>query len=208
MAKASDLVAVTSEDVAQAWRDVDTAKEAAAELRHRFVTGDDTVTQTEIASQQGVVEWLQLVADRTENQRERYEVAYAVQARKDLRAEVLAKAADNGDELLKLVDAVYSAACEFVDKANAHDAQLGQWELAAKALGVPDRGTVSAAHEGLGIESGGTILIDSMRVQRVNAKSVLNLLFSALDNGILPTRQKAQVASARRIVANLGKAAA
>ena len=207
MAKANDLVAVTSEDVAQAWRDVDAAKEAVEALRHRFVTGDDTVTQAEIASQQGVVEWLQLVADRTENQRERYEVAYAVQARKDLRAEVLAKAADNGDELLKLVDAIYGAACEFVDKANAHDAQLGQWEVAAKALGVPDRGVVSAAHEGLGVESGGTILIDFMRVQRVDAKSVLNLLFNAIDNGILPDRSEPNVAAARRIVTNLGKAA-
>jgi hypothetical protein len=207
MAKASDLVAVTSEDVALAWQDVESAKTEVEALRHRFVTGDDTVTQSEVASQVGVVEWLELVAHRAENQRERYEVAYAKQARLDLKDTILAGTAADGGELAQLLDSLYASAVEFVDKADAHSLQVRQWGNAAMALGVPDRGVISAAHEGLGIESGGTILVDEVRVPAVDAKSVLRLCFNAVENGILPNRTASDVAAARATVANMGKAA-
>jgi hypothetical protein len=207
MAKKDDLVPVTSEDVAQAWKDVETAKKAAEELRARFVNGDDSVTQAEIASQAGVVEWLELVAHRTENQRERYEIAYAIQARKDLKAEVLRDSAESGEELLKLMDVLYAAACEFEVRAEAEDTRLWKWADRARTLGVPDRGLISAAHEGLGIEAGGALLVDDLRIQKIDAKNVLRLLFNAIENGILPNRNEGYVSSARSIVANHGKAA-
>jgi hypothetical protein len=206
MSKASELKAVTSDDVAQAWQDVENAKTAVEALRHRFVTGDDTVTQAEIASQQGVVEWLELVAHRTENQRERYEVEFAVQSRKDLKFEILRDATKTGDELLGLVNALYAAAIAFEDKANAHDLQVRQWGIRAKALQVPNRGAISADHEGLGLEAGGTLLIDEVRVPPINPESVFNLLFNAgFNGGILPNHGSERVELARSIVTRLGK---
>lgn len=207
MAKTSELVAVTSDDVAQAWQDVENAKVAVEALRHRFVTGDDSVTQAEIASQQGVAEWLELVAHRTENQRERYEVAYAVQARKDLKAEILRDATASGAELAALLDSTYEAACAFTDKADAHDLAVRQWGERAKALGIPDRGLISGEHENLGIESGGTLLIDAARVRLIGAKDVLGLVLQpAFNGGILPIRSDENVATAHRILSRLGKA--
>ena len=207
MAKKDDLVPVTADDVAQAWQDVEIAKTAAEELRHRFVTGDDSVTQQDIAAQVGVVEWLELVAHRTENQRERYEVAYAIQARKDLKATILAEAPATGAELLRLLDTGFSSMLEFVDRADAHDRQIAQWGTDTRALGVPDKGVVSAAHENMGTAAGGDILIDDIRVTAINAKNVLRFLFQAVDNGILPLRSEEYLQTARSIVANHGKAA-
>lgn len=210
MAKKTDeLVPVTSEDVAQAWRDVEAAKAAVADLRHRFVTGDDSVTQTEIQSQQGVVEWLELVAHRVQNQRERYEAAYAVAARKDLKAEILATATGNGDEILALVDQVHAAASELVAKANEHNAQVRRWRASATDLQVPDKGAISAAHEGLGTSAAGTVLVDDVRVGIVEPRNLLGHLFHAEPNmnGIVPfPAGSADVAAARRIAANMGKA--
>jgi hypothetical protein len=207
MAKKDDLVPVTSDDVAQAWQDVENAKTATEALRHRFVTGDDSVTQPDIAAQNGVVEWLELVAHRTENQRERYEVAYAVQARKDLKATILAEAPATGGELLRLLDTGFSSLLEFVDRADAHDQQIGQWGIDAAALGVPDRGVVSPAHENMATAGSGDILVDGVRVTLINPKNILRLLFNAVENGVLPQRSEEYVQSARSIVANHGKAA-
>ena len=207
MAKANDLKAVTSEDVAQAWADVEVGKTEVEALKHRFVTGDDSVTQDQIASQQGVVEWLELVAHRTENQRERYEVAYAIQARKDLKAEILRDATKSGAELAALIDTMYSAACELEDKANAHDLAVRQWGERLKALGAPNRGVISAEHENLGLEYAGTILVDSARVELIEVKSVFAQLFTAaFQGGILPIRSESNLATAHRIVERLGKA--
>jgi|GEM_PF-6090442 len=207
MAKKVELVPVTSEDVAQAWSDVEAAKDAVADLKNRFMTGDDSVTQAEIQSQQGVVEWLELVARRVEHQRVRYEVEFAVQARKDLKSEILRDATKSGDELLGLMNALYAAAIAFEDKANAHDLQVRQWGERAKALQVPSRGVISAEHEGLGLESGSTLLIDSVRVPLIDPKRVFDLLFHAeFNGGILPNRGVERVEVARSIVTKLGKA--
>ncbi len=209
MAKKDELVPVTSEDVAQAWSDVETARDAVADLKNRFMTGDDSVTQAEIQSQQGVAEWLELVAHRVEHQRTRYEVEFAVQARKDLKAEILNGATKTGDELLALVDAMYAAACEFTDKADAHDAQVRQWGERAKALGAPNRGLISAEHEGLGLDAGGTLLVDEARVPLIDPKNVLGLLFDvAFQGGILPTRAESHVATAHQILSRLGRESA
>jgi hypothetical protein len=152
-----------------------------------------------------VVEWLGLVAQRTENQRERYEVAYAAQARLDLKAEILADTLADASELSRLLDSLYAAALEFEARADAHSVKVRQWGVAARALGVPDRGVVSADHAGLGMEAGGTILVDEVRVPPVDAKSILNLTFRAVANGILPSHDESGVAAARKLVANLGR---
>ena len=206
MTKKDGLVPVTTDDVARAWEDVENAKSAAEALRHRFVTGDDSVTQPDIAAQNGVAEWLELVAHRAENQRERYEVAYAVQARKDLKATILAEAPATGDELLKLLDVGFSSLLEFVDRADAHDRHISQWGFDARALGVPDKGLVSAAHENMGTAAGGDILVGDIRVKAINAKNILRFLFRAVDNGILPIRSEEYLQTARSIVSNHGKA--
>ncbi|WP_431279883.1 helix-turn-helix domain-containing protein [Leifsonia poae] len=207
--KKDELVPVTAEDVAQAWTDVENAKTAAAELRTRVVNGDDTITQSDIASQQGVVEWLELVAHRTENQRERYEEAYAIRARKDLKAEILASQVGDSQQLLQSLNSLFAYVRSIETLGAEHDARYKDWGNRLRALGVPELGVVSEDHDGMGMESGGSaILIDSVRLAPVNAPNLLRLIFDVGETGIAMTKDESRLRMAIEIVEPVGKAVA
>jgi hypothetical protein len=194
--KKDELVPVTSEDVAQAKADVENARASVEDLRERFINGDDSVTQEQISSQAGVFEWLVLVAVRAEKQRERYETAYAVQARKDLKAEILTSHATANAQALTKLNVLIQAVRDMEDLGAIRDAEFYEWAARAKALGVPTGGVMSP--EGMGLEGDGSaILVDSMHVEFLNVQNLFRLIFDVINNGIVLTKDESRVSAAR-----------
>lgn len=204
MAKSEQPVPVTTaEDVEKAREDVKAARVAVEELRTRVRQGDEEVTHADIQAQVGVVEWLDLVADREEHKRIRYEEWATQQALNVLAAEIVNVSAIRDDEMLKLLDLAYDALCRLVDSADAHDAQIAEWANRATALGVPNRGVPSDAHMGLATSAAGDVIMGDAKVSAINVANLLRLLFDVDTAGQLrPTRSEERLAHARALATN------
>jgi hypothetical protein len=135
MAKKEDVPVVTEADVQQAWADFETAKAEVESLRKRFVDGDESVSQSDIASQRGVVEWLEMVAERTEGQRDRYNTSERQNALAELSADL--KSFDMGNQYEAQGRGAADAITKFIESFIARNEQLTKFRQRAVDLGVP-----------------------------------------------------------------------
>lgn len=196
---------VTTEDEARAAEAAADAAEAEAVRLARTAPHDDGISLEHVEQAEHAGRVARFVAARVRAKAERAKVAAAVQARRALRAEVLAaSSATVVDELCGLLDTISRASAEFVDRVQAHNAQVRDWNARAKALGVPGRGVVSPEHEGLGLDAAGAILVDDGRVGSVNAANTLGHMFTTVQNGLMPTRDGSGLAAAHRAVGKIG----
>lgn len=204
-------MASSVEDPEQIVADAETAATDAealvAALEDKIMAGDASVTHEDLSTQISLARFARKFVEGAKTKAEGIRAANAAKAREALRAEILRDAPANGEHLLALIDSLMASANKLVEAANSHDAQLREWVRKALDLGVPDKGAASAVHAGLGVSAAGDVLIDAVMVRPVDAKNILRLLFVPIENGIIPAPDPSNVAAARSIVANLGKAA-
>ena len=176
-------------------------------IEDRIMAGDASVSHDDLSKQISISRFAAKFVEGARAKAAGIRAANAAKARDALRAEILRDAPANGDALLKLVDRVVEDSNRLVLAIEAHDAQQRGWVQRALDLGVPDRGVISADHAGMGVSAGGDLLIGTAVVRNVSASNIFRLLFIPIENGIIPTPDLGSVASARSIVANIGKAA-
>lgn len=193
--------------VREAEQAADEAEGLVQALEDKIISGDDSVTHEELSNQISLARFARKLVDGARAKAEGIRVANAAKARAALRTEILRKAPENGEHLLAMVDTLIATSEQLMESAAAHDKQMTLWVRRALDLGVPDKGAISAAHSGMGVSAGGDVLIDDIRIQTVDGRNILRLLFNPTENGIVPNRDPASIAAARSIVANLGKAA-
>lgn len=137
MAKKEDVPVVTEADVQQAWDDLDTARAEVENLRKRFVDGDESVAQSDIASQRGVVEWLEMVAERAEGQRKRYLESDRLKSANALYAEIEQYATGIGKTLADQARTYFAERQQFLALAKGHNATVAGFASRAVDLNIP-----------------------------------------------------------------------
>ncbi|UFS58927.1 hypothetical protein [Subtercola endophyticus] len=168
---------VTAEHVKLAEREAAEAEALVASLEQAVINGDESVTPEQLQSSESLSRFASLRASATRLRAERDRIAAEVAARRDLRVEIESASTATATELTRLLKAVEDAVQTFVDRTEGHDERVREWGQRLRALGVPEMGRPSAAHEGLGLSAVGDILAGNTRVQQINGPHILNLIF-------------------------------
>lgn len=194
----------TQDDVDDARADLESAEAEAERLRAAFLSNEtldwDAVTDAEAKVRRAEANLI-----RVQRAKERYD-ADVVPALRQLRADVLKNAPADTREYVELATQVWTAAQALQAFTVEHNSLVSELSNRAKALGVPDRGVVSTAHEGLGLNSVSDLLVDDMTIQKVELANILGLLFVTSENGIVPRPDGPEVQWAFKLLGNAGKA--
>ena len=187
-------------EVATAEAEAETAEALANSLEDAIRSGDTTITPDELTKQRSLVGFLRLQVDGARAKAEKRRVEARDTAIQSLRDEILAKAPENGEKLVKLLLAADKASRAFYDASLEHDAQIAAWVARIEGLRV---GTGEQEH-GLGLNGikqivapGGIVLDLSNGANHLNKLYVGNsepygkLIPSADDSGRVQETVKA-----------------
>lgn len=163
---------------------VSEAREAAnlaQALEERVRDGDDTVTPDQIASARELGHFAQLRADATARKAETAKRDARLAALAELKADIDAYQADNGDQAAALLDSTYKALNAYVDHVQDHTKHINEWRQRMTDLHVPEHTSPfipGAEHGHLGHHAGDLIAGDTV-YRTLSPWPALNSLVSA-----------------------------
>jgi hypothetical protein len=190
---------IYSSEVAAAEAEAREAEALANSLEDAIRSGDTTITPDELTKQRSLVGFLRLQVDGARAKARAREVQARDDAIKRLRDEILAKAPESGEQLVKLLLDADKASRAFYDASLAHDSQLAAWVARIEGFRI---GAGQQEH-GVGLNGikqivvGGIVLDQSAGANHLNKLYVGNsdpygkLIPSADDSGRVQETVKA-----------------
>ena len=168
--------------MAAAVQEADEAAGLAAALEERVRDGDDSVTPEQIANARELGHFAQLRADATRRKADDAKRAARLVALADLKADIDAYHADNGDQAAALLDNAYKALTKFVDHVQDHTRRVTNWRQRMTELDVPPHNspfTPPAEHGHLGRQPDGAVIAGDTTHRTVTPWPALDNLMAA-----------------------------